>query len=105
MRRLNNPDFANDGTLGNAGYSNAPWTSTQTANAVSWSSETFAQNQNANAIRLATLYNFRFDSNRPPQAMNATIGYFKTEAPPPLPSRVLCQIPVIRCNSRRRFRA
>jgi len=48
---------------------------------VSWNSETFAQNQNANAIRYGTLYNFRFDSNRPPQAMNATIGYFKTGSP------------------------
>ena len=75
------PAFANDGTLGSAGYSSTPWTSTQTANAVSWNSETFAQNQNANAIRFGTLYNFRFDSNRPPQAMNATIGYFKTGTP------------------------
>jgi hypothetical protein len=77
----NHPGTANDGTLGSAGYSNAAWTSTQTANTLSWSSETFAQNQNANAIRWATLYNFRFDSNRPPQAANATIGFFKTGAP------------------------
>src|SRR4029077_3654287 len=57
------------------------WTSNQTCNALSWSSETFAQNQNANAIRFGTLYNFRFDSNRPPQVTNATIGFFKTGAP------------------------
>ena len=75
------PAFANDGTQNSAGYSSTPWTSTETANAVSWSSETFAQNQNANAIRFGTLYNFRFDSNRPPQATNATIGYFKTGSP------------------------
>src|SRR2546423_274320 len=75
------PPFANDGTLNSAGYSSTPWTLTQTANAVSWNSETFAQNQNANAIRFGTLYNFRFDSNRPPQAVNATIGYFKTGSP------------------------
>ena len=78
---LNHPGFANDGTLGNAGFSNAAWTSNQTASALSWSSETFAQNQNANAIRWGTLYNFRFDSNRPPQAANATIGFFKTGSP------------------------
>ena len=46
-----------------------------------WNSETFAQNQNANAIRWGTLYNFRFDSNRPPQTVNATVGFFKTGAP------------------------
>ena len=33
---------------------------------LSWSTETFAQNQNANAIRWGTLYNFRFDSDQPP---------------------------------------
>ena len=44
-----------------------------------------AQNQNANAIRWGTLYNFRFDSNRPPQAMNATLGFFKTGSPITVP--------------------
>ena len=77
----NHPGFPNDGTLGNAGFSNAPWTTKHTAGALSWSSETFAQNQNANAIRFGTMYNFRFDSNRPPQATNATVGFFKTGMP------------------------
>jgi hypothetical protein len=27
------------------------------------------------------MYNFRFDSNRPPQAANATVGFYKTGAP------------------------
>ena len=48
---------------------------------MSWATETFAQNQNANAIRWGTLYNFRFDSDRPPHVTNATIGFFKTGAP------------------------
>ncbi len=63
----NHPGFSNDGTVGGAGYSNAAWTSNQTATDISWSSETFAQNPNANAIRWGTLYNFRFDSTSPPQ--------------------------------------
>jgi len=78
---LNPPAFANDGTVGSAGYSNAPWAVAQSCQALSWSSETFAQNQNANAVRFGTLYNFRFDSNSPPTAGNATIGFFKTGAP------------------------
>jgi hypothetical protein len=77
----NHPGIANDGTQGSAGYSNAAWPSNQTTSALSWNSETFAQNPNANAIRWGTLYNFRFDSNRPPQAANATIGFFKTGTP------------------------
>ena len=77
----NHPGFANDGTVGNTGFSNAAWTPSQTASDVSWSTETLAQNPNANAIRYGTMYNFRFDSDRPPTAVNATVGFFKTGTP------------------------
>jgi hypothetical protein len=77
----NHPGIANDGTQGDSGYSNSPWTPNQSGSDLSWSSQTFAANQNANAIRWGSLYNFRFDCNRPPQATNATIGFFKTGAP------------------------
>jgi hypothetical protein len=77
----NHPGITDDGTQGSAGLSNAVWTVNQTANDLSWSSETLAQNQNANALRWGTLYNFRFDSDRPPQAAVATVGFFKTGAP------------------------
>ncbi len=75
------PAFAHDGTTGDAGFSSTPWTPTQTANSLTWETETFAQNPNANAIRWGTLYNFRFDADQPPQAANATIGFFKTGSP------------------------
>ena len=75
------PGWANDGTVGNTGYSSTAWTPTQTSSSLTWNSETFAQNQNANAIRWGTLYNFRFDANSPPQAANATVGFFKTGSP------------------------
>ncbi len=77
----NHPGFPNDGTAGGLGFSNAPWTSNQTTDALSWSTETIILNQNANAIRWGTLYNFRFDSNKPPIVTNATIGFFKTGTP------------------------
>jgi hypothetical protein len=75
------PGWTFDGTVNNTGYSNAPWTQTQAADSMTWSSETLAQNANANAIRWGSMYNFRFDSNRPPQTVNATIGFYKTGAP------------------------
>jgi len=78
---LNHPAATADGTTGSTGFSNAAWASNQTATAISWSSETLAQNANANAIRWGTMYNFRFDSDRPPQTANATVGFFKTGAP------------------------
>ena len=69
----NHPGFPNDGTVGDAGFSNAAWTANQTGSDVSWSAETLAQNPNANAIRWGTLYNFRFDSDKPPQIAVATV--------------------------------
>ncbi len=75
------PGWTGDGTLNNQGFSNAPWVPVQDAGSVSWSSESFSLNQNANALRWGTLYNFRFDSNRPPQIVNATIGFYKTGGP------------------------
>src|SRR4051812_39645839 len=72
------PGFAHDGTQGDAGYSSTPWNVTQDAGSITWTTETFAQNQNANAIRYGTLYNFRFDADQAPNPTNAGIGFFKT---------------------------
>ena len=86
----NHPGFPNDGTAGNAGFSNAPWTSSETPNALSWATETVGQNPNANAIRFGTMYNFRFDSDQPPQAANAVVGFFKTGEPITVPIQAPC---------------
>jgi hypothetical protein len=75
------PGWANDNIPGGQGYSSTPWNVTQDASSITWNSETFAQNQAANAIRFGTLYNFRFDANQPPQAASATVGFYKTGSP------------------------
>jgi len=75
------PGWANDGTFNNQGYSSVPWSVTQAPDSITWNTETFAQNQNANAIRWGTLYNFRFDADQPPQTASATVGFFKTGSP------------------------
>ena len=82
------PGFANDGTVGNAGYSSTPWDVSQSLEVVNWSTETLAQNPNANALRFGTLYNFWFDANLPPDSRSATIKFFKTGSP------VTVQVPV-----------
>ena len=74
------PGFAQDGTVGDAGYSSTPWEAINFFGNVSWSTETFAQNPNANAIRFGTLYNFRFDANEPPALHSAAIILFKTNS-------------------------
>ena len=75
------PGWANDGTFNNLGYSSTPWNVTQDASSITWNTETFATNQNANAIRYGTLYNFRFDADQPPNPTNATVSDFKTGSP------------------------
>ncbi len=75
------PGWANDGTFNNQGYSSMPWTVMQDGSSITWNTETFAQNQNANAIRFSTLYNFRFDADQPPQSASSIVGFFKTGSP------------------------
>ncbi len=75
------PGWANDGTFNNEGYSSAPWSFTKGVMSVTWNCETFAQNQNANAVRWGTIYNFRFDSPAAPATSTANIGFFKTGSP------------------------
>ncbi|HQZ95718.1 MAG TPA: dockerin type I repeat-containing protein [Pyrinomonadaceae bacterium] len=75
------PGTTFDGTANNAGYSNSAWAQSQAGGSLTWSSETLAQNANANAIRWGTLYNFRFDANVAPQAGGATVGFYKTGSP------------------------
>jgi|CXWL01.1.fsa_nt_gi hypothetical protein len=75
------PGWSADGTVGNTGYSSAPWTVTQGGGSITWSAETFAQNPNANAIRWGTMYNFRFDSDQPPVEVDGTLGFLKTGDP------------------------
>jgi hypothetical protein len=74
------PGWTNDGTFNNQGYSSEPWTFTKGFTSATWNCETFAQNQNANAVRWGTLYNFRFDSPAAPVTSTANIGFFKTGA-------------------------
>jgi hypothetical protein len=76
------PGWPNDGTQNNQGYSSVPWSNNYQPGdtSITWT-QTFAQNQNANAIRWGTLYNFRFDADQAPNPTNATVGFFKTGSP------------------------
>jgi hypothetical protein len=67
-----------DQNAGAAGYNqNIPWIGTRTESAVLWSTTPFTQDSTANALRWSTMYNFRFDADRPPQDVAATLGLFK----------------------------
>ncbi len=48
---------------------------------VSWSTTDFATDENANALRWGTLYNFRLDAGTPPGPVNVEIGLFRPGSP------------------------
>ncbi len=59
-------------------YSGDDWMPQLAGNTIEWSTETFAENQNANAIRWNTLYSFWCDSELPPRKL--TLGTFRPGA-------------------------
>jgi hypothetical protein len=48
---------------------------------VTWTTESFDENPDANALRWGTLYNFRFDTNAPPTEGALTMGLFRPGTP------------------------
>lgn len=56
-------------------YSGADWTPLISGEQIEWATQTFAANQNANALRWNTLYSFRCDSELPPRKI--TLGMFR----------------------------
>jgi hypothetical protein len=56
-------------------YSGTDWTPTVSNNNVEWATETYATNQNANALRWSTTYSFWCDSQTPPRSF--TLGMFR----------------------------
>ncbi|MBS0196963.1 MAG: hypothetical protein JSR77_09405 [Planctomycetes bacterium] len=62
-------------------YDNTDWTSEVTPFGITFKTLTYAQNQNANALRWGTLYNFRFTADVAPAAGNVSLGLFKPGGP------------------------
>ncbi len=57
-------------------FSNDPWPATIDPDQVTWATEPFDQNPDANPIRWGTLYNFWFDADTPPADTTVTLGLF-----------------------------
>lgn len=62
-------------------FDNTDWTISSLPGKIIWSGQDYSVNQNANALRWGTLYNFRFDANAPPGDTTITINLFKPGAP------------------------
>ncbi len=74
-------DYHSGDGEGNVTFDGADWAFAAGGPAASWSTSTFQENANANALRWGTLYNFRFDADQPPVGTTATIGLFRPGSP------------------------
>lgn len=70
-----------DGYVIGTNYDGTDWASVRAGGLLSWSTQSFASNPNANALRWATLYNFRFDADAPPVAGGIVMDLFKAGTP------------------------
>ena len=62
-------------------YDLTDWTPGVSSVEVRWDTVDFSVNPDANALRWATLYNFRFDADVAPQSGSVTLGMFKPGTP------------------------
>jgi hypothetical protein len=63
-------------------YATTDWTVFSSGGELTWSTDTFASNPNANALRWATMFNFWFDADQPPSgSIIHTLELFKPGDP------------------------
>ncbi len=71
-------DYHSGDGIGGANFDGTDWTITEGGSSITWNTQTFLENDNANALRWGTLYNYRFDADSPPTPVTVEIGLFKT---------------------------
>lgn len=62
-------------------YSAQPWTAAVTSTSVSWYTDSFDVDPNANALRFDTICTFSFDANIEPGESKVILGLFKPGLP------------------------
>ncbi|MCZ6699282.1 MAG: hypothetical protein O7D94_10165, partial [Planctomycetota bacterium] len=74
-------------------YSGDDWDATLAPAEITWQTQTFLDNPNANALRWGTLYNFRFDADTGPTLGTATLDLFKPGTPDAIDATVFVPQP------------
>ena len=58
-------------------FDSTNWNNSVDADSITWSTVTYDQNPNGNAIRWGSMYNFRFDSPSSPEAGEISLDFFR----------------------------
>lgn len=74
-------DYHSGDGIGGVNQDGTDWPGVVSGGSLTWATTDFATDQNANALRWGTLYNFRFDADVPPESGAATLGLFKPGTP------------------------
>lgn len=81
-------------------FETADWTPTVGTQVLTWSSRTYAQSPNANALRFGLVYTFWFETDVPPTPTTVVVGLFKPGTPSALDAPTVGpQLPLIDCNA------
>jgi hypothetical protein len=74
-----------DGEGGAANFDGTDWPAVISGAGVSWSTDRYEDDPNANALRWGTLYSFRFDADAPPVDATAAITLYRPGDPAEIP--------------------
>jgi hypothetical protein len=92
---VSNPGFHDVDSHSGEITDSTDWPPTIGATTVHWETDPFAVNEHANALRFSTLYNFRFDADRPPaDGVLVTLELFRPGAPASVTAAVCGPAPV-----------
>ena len=89
---VSNVDFHDVDYHSGEPFDSTDWSAQVTSNSVQWSTGTYASNQNANALRWGTLYNYSFTTDASPDNGSVLLGLFKPGPGPDVES-VLIKTP------------
>ena len=79
---ISNPGFHSVAHHSGEPYATNPWVADlSTSGRVTWSTDGFAADPNANALRWGTTFSFWFDATAGPEGITHTLGLFKPGAP------------------------
>ncbi len=74
---VTNVDFRDVDYHSGEPYSGTDWSTTQGGGFLTFSTQSYSQNQNANALRWGTMYSFGFDADAGPDPGTGQLGLFK----------------------------
>ena len=81
-------------------YVGTDWPGVVTSDSITWATQIFDQNPNANALRFGTVYSFWFDINVEPGMTNVTIELFKHGLPEEVTANIFGpKVMFIDCNN------